>query len=90
MVMGANVGTSVTCMLVSIAHMGDGDELERAFSGSAVLFFFNFMTILILLPLEITTGYLFEFTKLMLPQSVGAGDSWEGPVKKIVNPGPDR
>lgn len=80
------MGTSVTCMLVSLAHMGDGDELESAFAGSAVLFFFNFMTVLILLPLEITTGYLFEFTKLMLPDSVGEGDSWEGPVKKMVSP----
>jgi sodium-dependent phosphate cotransporter len=86
MIMGANVGTSVTCMLVSLAHMGDGQEFERAFEGSSVLFFFNFMTVIILLPLEITTGYLFEFTKLMLPDNVGEGDSWEGPVKKMVSP----
>jgi sodium-dependent phosphate cotransporter len=73
-------------MLVSLAHMGDGEELESAFAGSAVLFFFNFMTVIILLPLEITTGYLFEFTKLMLPKNVGEGDSWEGPVKKMMSP----
>lgn len=86
MIMGANVGTSVTALLVSLAHMGDGDELERAFSGSSVLFVFNFFTVIILLPLEITTNYLFKLTELMLPATVGGGDSWEGPIKKIVSP----
>lgn len=86
MVFGCNVGTSVTSMLVSLAHMGSGEELERAFSGSSVLYFFNLLTLIILLPLEITTHYLYELTKPMLPSSVGSGDSWEGPVKKIVSP----
>ena len=84
--MGANVGTSVTAMLVSIAHMGDGDELERAFSGSSVQYVFKMLTVILLLPIEITTKYLFRMTKAMLPSSVGAGESWEGPVKKLVSP----
>ena len=86
MVMGANVGTSVTAMLVSMAHMGDGDELERAFAGSSVQYVFKMLTVILLLPLEITTEFLYRFTKLMLPSSVGDGESWEGPVKKIVSP----
>ena len=86
MVMGANVGTSVTCMLVSLAHIGDREELERAFSGASVLYVFNFLTLCILFPLEIGTEYLYKFTKLMLPESVKSGDSWEGPIKKIVSP----
>jgi sodium-dependent phosphate cotransporter len=84
MVFGCNVGTTVTTMIVSIAHMGDGEELERAFSGSAVFWAFNFLTLLVLLPLEITTQYLYWLTKAMLPSSVGEGDTWEGPVKKMV------
>jgi len=86
MIMGANIGTCVTCMLVSLAHMGNGDELERAFAGSSVLFIFNFLTCILLLPLEIAVQYLFRLTSLMLPASVAEGDSWEGPVKKIVSP----
>ena len=78
MVMGANVGTSITSMLVSLSHMGDGDELQRAFSGASVGFVFKFLTVIILLPLEITTGYLYKLTKAMLPSSVGEGDAWEG------------
>ena len=80
MVMGANVGTSVTSMLVSMAHMADGEELQRAFAGSSVYFIFNFSTLVILFPLEVTTEYLYRLTKLMLPAEVSedSGDSWEG------------
>lgn len=86
MVMGANVGTAITSMLVSLAHMGDGDELERAFAGSSVLYLFNFYTLVILLPIEMTTGYLYYLTKPMLPDTVKDGESWQGPIKKIVSP----
>ena len=78
MVMGANVGTSITSMLVSLSHMGDGAELERAFAGASIGFVFKFLTVVILLPLEVTTGYLYKLTKAMLPTSVGEGDTWEG------------
>jgi sodium-dependent phosphate cotransporter len=83
---GANIGTTITCLLVSLAHASDSDELERAFGASAMYFLFNLLTLGILLPLEITTGFLKEFTGLMLPSTVSDGDSWEGPVKKMVGP----
>jgi sodium-dependent phosphate cotransporter len=82
MVMGANVGTTITAMLVSLAHISDADELERAFAGSSMYFIFNFLTIIILFPLEVGTGYLYKLTKAMLPSSVGEGDSWEGKKQK--------
>lgn len=75
-------------MLVSLAHLGDGDELERAFGGCSTLFAFNFFTALVLFPLEISTRYLYHLTKLMLPSEDNRqeGESWEGPIKKIVSP----
>ena len=86
-VMGANVGTSVTAMLVSLAHTRDGDELERAFAGSSVYYVFNIMTAIVLLPLEVSAHYLHRLTETMLPTSVGEeGDSWEGPIRTIVQP----
>jgi len=89
MIMGANVGTSVTSMLVSLAHMGDGEELERAFSGCATLWAFNFFTLIVLFPLEIGTEYLYRLTKAMLPETrdENNGSSWEGPVKKLGKSG---
>jgi solute carrier family 34 (sodium-dependent phosphate cotransporter) len=84
--MGANVGTTITALLVSLAHISEPEELERAFAGSSMYFIFNFYTILVLFPLELATGYLYKLTKAMLPASVGEGEKWEGPIKKIVGP----
>jgi sodium-dependent phosphate cotransporter len=87
-VMGANIGTSVTSMLVSLTHMGDGEELERAFAGSALYYLFNIMTAVVLLPLEVGTQYLYRLTKAMLPGDMNESgeDTWNSPIKAIVSP----
>ena len=91
MVMGANIGTSVTNTIVAMGQVGDGDQLERAFAGATVHDMFNFMTVAVLLPVEAATGYLYHLTKAMVKGvDVGGGDSWEGPVKKLVDPLTDR
>jgi len=86
MIMGANIGTSVTNTIVAMGQMGDGDQLERAFAGATVHDMFNFLTVAILLPVEAATGYLYEFSSAILPETVNKGDKWEGPLKKIVSP----
>jgi sodium-dependent phosphate cotransporter len=87
MIMGANIGTSVTNTIVAMGQMGDGDQLERAFAGATVHDMFNFMSVAILLPLEASTGYLDKLTGAMVKNAeVKEGDSWEGPVKKLVSP----
>jgi len=86
MVMGANIGTSVTNTIVAMGHLGDGDELERAFSAATVHDMFNFLSVGVLFPVELITHYLYYLTKTMLPDSVADGDKWEGPIKKIVSP----
>lgn len=58
MIMGANIGTTVTNTLVSLAHMGRKEEFRRAFSAATCHDFFNYMAVLVLLPLEIATGFL--------------------------------
>lgn len=87
MVMGANIGTSVTNTIVALGHLGDGDELERAFAGATVHDMFNFLTVAVLFPIELITGYLYYLTDAMLPKSYeGKGEDWEGPIKKLVAP----
>ena len=87
MVMGANIGTSVTNTIVAMGQMGDGDQLERAFAGATVHDMFNFMSVAVLLPLEVITGYLDALTGAMVKNAeVKDGEKWEGPVKKIVSP----
>ncbi|KAH9515787.1 hypothetical protein Btru_012006 [Bulinus truncatus] len=65
-VMGTNVGTSVTSTLVSLAQVGDRTEFRRAFAGATVHDMFNWSAVLVLLPLEIATSYLYHLTKLIV------------------------
>ncbi|MCZ6776774.1 MAG: Na/Pi symporter [Ignavibacteria bacterium] len=57
-IIGANVGTSVTNTLVSVAHISRTDEFKRAFSAATVHDFFNLLAISILFPLQVTTNAL--------------------------------
>ncbi|XP_021549229.1 sodium-dependent phosphate transport protein 2C-like, partial [Neomonachus schauinslandi] len=65
-IMGVNVGTSITSTLVSMAQSGDRDEFRRAFGSSAVHGIFNWLTVLILLPLESATALLERLSALAL------------------------
>lgn len=87
MIMGANIGTSVTNTIVAMGQMGDGDQLERAFAGATIHDLFNFLSVACLLPLEVITGYLEKLTSAMVKgANPEKGDKWEGPVKKLVSP----
>jgi len=87
MIMGANIGTTVTNTIVAMGHLGNGDELERAFAGATVHDAFNYLSVVILLPVEAATGMLYKMTKAMLPdEAFEKGNSWEGPIKQIVSP----
>ncbi|XP_073662963.1 sodium-dependent phosphate transport protein 2C isoform X3 [Tursiops truncatus] len=65
-IMGVNVGTSVTSTLVSMAQSGDRDAFRRAFGGSAVHGVFNWLTALTLLPLESAAAPLERLSALAL------------------------
>jgi len=86
MVMGANIGTSVTNTIVAMGQMGNGDELERAFAGATVHDMFNFLTVIILLPVEAATHYLYHLTKAITPDSIEKGDKWTSPFKIMLDP----
>ncbi len=87
MVMGANIGTSVTNTIVAMGQMGDGAQLERAFAGATVHDLFNYLSVCVLLPIEIITHYLYYLTKEMVRGiTTEKDDKWEGPIKKLVSP----
>ena len=54
--MGANIGTSVTNTIVSLGQITDKNDFRRAFAGATVHDIFNWLTVLVLLPLEIASG----------------------------------
>ncbi len=85
MVMGANIGTTVTNTLVSLGSMRQSAEFRRAFAAATVHDFFNLLAVAILLPLELTTGALSRVAESISNQLVGsAGSEWKSPVKKWV------
>ena len=88
MIMGANIGTTVTNTVVSLAHMGRREEFFRAFSVATCHDFFNFITVAVLLPLEITTGYL-RRAAVILASTLGgvSGVTYENPLKNALKAG---
>ncbi|KAG8128410.1 hypothetical protein E2320_015252 [Naja naja] len=67
-IMGSNIGTSVTNTIVALMQAGDRSEFKRqvllAFAGATVHDCFNWLSVLVLLPLEVATGYLHLITKV--------------------------
>lgn len=65
-IMGSNIGTSVTGIIVAVTQAGDREQFKKAFSAATVHDMFNWLTVLILLPVEIVSGYLFHLTTALV------------------------
>ncbi|MCP3976462.1 MAG: sodium dependent phosphate transporter [bacterium] len=86
MIMGANIGTTVTNTLVALAHMRQSVEFRLAFTAATMHDFFNLMAVAILLPLEMITGVLSK-TAGAITEAVSGGDvggSFNSPIKGAV------
>jgi sodium-dependent phosphate cotransporter len=88
MVMGANIGTTVTNTIASLAHMGWKQEFRRAFAVATCHDFFNYLAVLVLLPLELMTGFL-EKSAHILADALGGfgGAQYESPIKGAIKAG---
>ena len=85
MIMGSNIGTTVTNTAVSLAHMSRRDEFQRAFSVATCHDFFNFITVLVLLPLELMTGYLRQTAEALAAMVGGVeGVEYSSPFKDVL------
>lgn len=71
MVMGANMGTTITNTFVSMGHIRDKEEFQRAFSAATVHDFFNILAVAIFLPLEIAFGMLEKMATFLAHFFVG-------------------
>lgn len=88
MIMGANIGTTITNTIVSMGHIRQGGAFRRAFAAATVHDFFNLMLVAVMLPIEIATGFL-EKTATSLSTTL-AGDAsvkFANPVKDAVKAG---
>ena len=85
MVMGANIGTTVTNTLVSLGHVRQSNEFRRAFAAATVHDFFNVLAVLVLLPLELAFGVISGPAEWLSGRLVGTGGTeWKSPVKQWV------
>ena len=87
MIMGANIGTTVTCLMVSMGQITQKAEFKRAFAAATVHDFFNLITVAILFPLELATGILGKLAGLMQTAFQGVGGmKLANPLKAAVKP----
>ncbi len=86
-VMGANIGTTITCTIVSMGHIGRSDEFERAYAGATLHDIFNVMSVAILFPLQLATGFLEKAAHFLSSIFYGSqATSFDSPVKVVVDP----
>ena len=86
-IMGANIGTSVTNTLVAHGHVTRKDEFRRAAEGALVHDILNILVVMVMFPLELMFGVL-ETTARAATEVFGSvgGTTFTSPIKAIVKP----
>jgi sodium-dependent phosphate cotransporter len=89
MMMGANIGTSITNTIVSLGHIRDKVEFQRAFNAATIHDFFNIFAVFIFLPLEIMFG-MFEHISAAIVGLFSVGATTDvgsfNPIKALTSP----
>jgi len=86
-IIGANIGTSVTNTLVSVGHISRPDEFKRAFSAATVHDFFNLLSVLVIFPIQLSTNFLGRAAGFLANTFQSAGGlKVASPLKLITKP----
>lgn len=72
MLMGANVGTTLTSTLVSLGMVRDKESFRRAFAAASIHDFYNLLAVIIFLPLELAFGLVEKSSAWMSEQLAGS------------------
>ncbi|XP_071826933.1 sodium-dependent phosphate transport protein 2B-like [Apostichopus japonicus] len=75
MIMGANIGTSVTNTIVALGQYTDREVFRRSFAGATVHDMFNWVSVFLLLPIEIVSHYLFFLSNWLVKDVFGVQKS---------------
>jgi len=88
-IMGANIGTSVTNSIVSLGSLGRRDEFKAAFSAATIHDFFNILAVMIILPMQWsfnllgrTSTWVAEF----IINTEAGGVKFDSPLKAAIKP----
>jgi len=87
MVMGANIGTTVTNTLVSLGQITHRHDFRRAFSAAIVHDIVNVITVIIVYPFQVHFDVLGRIAEFLSGLLVGIGGAeFTSPIKIIVRP----
>ena len=84
-VMGANIGTTVTNTLVSFGHVRREQEFKRAFAASTMHDFFNLLVVIILFPIDVYTNIITRMAEYGTEIFIATGFSATNPNSPIKN-----
>ncbi len=86
-IMGSNIGTSITNTIVSLGHLSRRHEFQRAFASSTVHDFFNLIAVAVFFPLQLMTNFLGIVARQMgdIFQTFG-GLKTVSPIKVVTEP----
>jgi len=86
-IMGANLGTTITNILVSLTFITRKEDFRRAFAGATVHDFFNMWTIIVFFPLELKFHLIQKSAFILTRAFEGAGGvTFTSPLKLAINP----
>lgn len=84
MIMGSNIGTSVTNTIVSLTQVGDRNEFRRAFAGATVHDMFNWLSVITMLIIELATGMLETMTDAIVHSGALLNGGGEVKILKVI------
>jgi solute carrier family 34 (sodium-dependent phosphate cotransporter) len=86
MIMGANIGTTVTNTLAALGNIRRSEEFRRGFAGATVHDFFNVLAVSVLLPLELLTGFLTDSAEWLTSRLRGTevSEIGQSPIRTAV------
>ena len=84
-IMGANIGTSVTGVIVSLANIRIRSNFRRSFTAALLHDFFNLLTVALLFPLEWISSLFNEQGRGLITRLANTLSDWIG-MEEVANP----
>jgi solute carrier family 34 (sodium-dependent phosphate cotransporter) len=84
MIMGANIGTTITSTLAALGSIRRAEEFRKGFAAATMHDFFTLLTVAILLPLELATGVLSRVATALTGVLRGTNLNYSEPARSPI------
>jgi len=86
-IMGANIGTTITNTIIALGYISRKAEYRRAIAADVLHDFFNFLSVIIIFPIQYFTNFLGTSAQFIsnIFEDMG-GLKFANPIKSIVTP----